>query len=278
MRVILKLIILAFIILNIISCSSNVQLKPDINWSRDSFVKFETWFYKKICQPDNPDHISPECYEKGHGYTGSGSVIATTFDGSYILTAAHLCNHQKELQVLNDINNETEADDEFTEIVLIYKVRDISNFAYRAKVVGYDNDLDACISFVWGLFRPALAISNDPPVIGEKYYNISAPAGFFEEDLVPLFEGRYIGSYKGADTYTIPAVGGSSGSPIINSDGELVGIIYARLSRFHHISLSSDYSKLKNFIFFTINKDSIERSNLLDLEKERQIIINFYNK
>ncbi len=273
MRTILKLLILAFIIMNMISCSASNKAVKDIKWERESFVKFETWFYKKVC--DSDDDLSPECYKRQHGYTGSGSVVGRTFDGSYILTAAHLCDHYAELKNLNDINNELEADDEFTEIILVYKVKDIADFTYRAKIVGYDNHLDSCIAFVWGLFRPALVISDTAPVIGEEYYNVAAPAGFFEKDLVPLFEGRFIGDFQGADVYTIPAIGGSSGSPIINSDGELVGIIYARHSRFHHITLSTNYDKLKNFIFFTIKQHSESREALLDLQKERQIIINF---
>jgi len=261
--------------MNMISCSASNKAVVDIKWERESFVKFETWFYKKTCEPADGEALDPECYKKQHGYTGSGSIIAGTFDGSYVLTAAHLCDHKGELKKLNEINNELEADDEFTEIVLIYKVRDISNFSYKAKIIGYDNELDSCIAFVWGLFGPSLSISEDGPIIGQEYYNIAAPAGFFEKDLVPLFEGRYIGDYKGADVYTIPAIGGSSGSPIINRDGELVGIIYARHHRFHHITLSTNYDKLKNFIFFTIKDHSKSRETLLELEKERQIIINF---
>jgi S1-C subfamily serine protease len=259
--------------MNMISCSASNKAVKDIKWERESFVKFETWFYKKVC--DSDDDLSPECYKRQHGYTGSGSVVGRTFDGSYILTAAHLCDHYAELKNLNDINNELEADDEFTEIILVYKVKDIADFTYRAKIVGYDNQLDSCIAFVWGLFRPALTISNTGPVIGEEYYNVAAPAGFFEKDLVPLFEGRFIGDFRGADVYTIPAIGGSSGSPIINRDGELVGIIYARHNRFHHITLSTNYDKLKKFIFFTIKQHSESREALLDLKKERQVIINF---
>lgn len=275
MRVILRLLILAFILMNIISCSASNKVVEDIKWERESFVKFETWFYKKTCESAEENNLSPECYHKQHGYTGSGSVVGRTFDGSYILTAAHLCDHNRELKNLNEINNELEADGEFTEIIIIYKVRDIANFTYKAQIVGYDNQLDSCIAFVWGLFRPSLTISDTGPTIGEEYYNIAAPAGFFEKDLVPLFEGRYVGDYQGADVYTIPAIGGSSGSPIINKSGELVGIIYARHHRFHHITLSTSYDKLKNFIFFTIKDHSKSRENLLELERERQIIINF---
>ncbi|HIO04103.1 MAG TPA: serine protease [Gammaproteobacteria bacterium] len=275
MRNIINGALIAFFFLNILSCSSGNQVKEDIDWKRDSFVKFETWFYKKTCELSDPESLDSECFKKQHGYTGSGSIIARTFDGSYVLTAAHICDHERELDILNQTNRITRAEDEFSEIVLIFKVRDLANFTYKASVVDYDVELDACITFVWGLMNPALPISKRAPVIGKEYYNVAAPAGFFQKDLVPLFEGRYIGSWDGADTYTIPAIGGSSGSPIINSDGELVGIIYARHSRFHHITISTNFSKLKNFILFAVKDDSRKRKTKLDSESDREIIIKF---
>jgi len=272
----IKGLIIIFLFLNIFSCSSKNHIKSDINWNRDSFVKVEAWFYKKTCEPSEELDLDSECFEKRHGYTGSGSVIARTFDGSYVLTAAHICNHEQELETLNEINNITEENGKLNEIILVLKVKDLKDLSYNAKIVDYDNELDACVAFVWGLFNPALSIASNGPVVGEKYYNVAAPAGFFGKDLVPLFEGRYIGDWDGADTYTIPAVGGSSGSPIINRDGGLVGIIFARHRAFHHITISTSFQKLKNFILFSIKEDSEKRKRKLDSESEREIIINFH--
>ena len=58
-------------------------------------------------------------------------------------------------------------------------------------------------------------------------YNLAAPAGFFAKDMIPIFQGRYSGLHGAHDIYTIPATGGSSGSPIVNKKGELIGLIFA---------------------------------------------------
>ena len=111
--------------------------------------------------------------------------------------------------------------------------------------------------------------------ISETYNNKAAPAGYFRPQLVPLFEGRYVGVDERAAVYTIPAIGGSSGSPIINRKGELVGMVYARHIKFHHITISPSFKKLRNFIFSSVKKHARKKAKELSDERRRQIIINF---
>ena len=53
---------------------------------------------------------------------------------------------------------------------------------------------------------------------GERVYNVAAPVGIFYEDVVPLLEGFYMGQTGMKAYYTVPAMGGSSESPIFNYD------------------------------------------------------------
>jgi len=43
------------------------------------------------------------------------------------------------------------------------------------------------------------------------------------------------------DAYTVPARGGSSGSPIMNTEGQLVGVTSVALRNFEHMCLSPTY-------------------------------------
>lgn len=269
-------ILLSFLLL--ISCSSTIrQTNKNFKWPRDSFVKYEAWIIKQECHPNEPNNLESECYEKERGYTGSGSIIANGFDGSYILAAAHMCDQGEELKLLKK-EDEKDKSSEGNIFFAKHFVRDLDDLRYNAEIVAYDIDLDACIVFAWGLFKDSLAISKEDPKIGSKVFNIAAPAGFFKKNLVPLFDGFYIGKWdKYSSVYTIPAVGGSSGSPILNNRGELIGLIYARHNRFHHIVISPDLKKLRKFILESVNKSAKERSRKHGLDLRRSIIIKFNN-
>jgi hypothetical protein len=186
-----------------------------------------------------------------------------------------MCDREEDLKALRKESKENESTENDTFFVKHF-VNDLDDFKYNAEVVSYDTDLDSCIVFVWGLFKGSLTISKKKPKIGSKVYNIAAPAGFFKKNLVPLFEGFYIGKWdKYSAVYTIPAIGGSSGSPIINSEGELVGLIYARHHRFHHIIISPDFKRLRKFILDSVKSDTKKRSRQHGLNLRRSIIIKF---
>ena len=40
--------------------------------------------------------------------------------------------------------------------------------------------------------------------------------------MLPILSGIYSGDSNGASIYSIPATGGSSGSPIVNKNGQLI--------------------------------------------------------
>ena len=169
--------------------------------------------------------------------TASGAVVGHHEGSTYILTARHFCDEeakgyidviQAHTQKLNTTNTE---------------------------VVAKSKQMDACILKSDRINVRELKMANFKPEIGEKVYNLAAPQGLFGKDLVMLFEGFFSGVLEGdgminpdADIYSLPANPGSSGSPIINSRGMLVGMVWAIHSRFHHITLSVPFDGLKAFI------------------------------
>tara|TARA_Y100001938_G_scaffold144848_1_gene220320 strand:- start:1525 stop:2100 length:576 start_codon:yes stop_codon:yes gene_type:complete len=169
--------------------------------------------------------------------TASGAVVGHHEDKSYILTARHFCDGEgdKWIDVIHAHTQKTEST--------------------VVKVLAKHPKMDACILESPRINVRKLYVANSKPQIGEKVYNMAAPQGIFGEDLVLLYEGFFSGVLKGdglinpdADIYSLPANPGSSGSPIINSRGKIIGMVWAIHSRFHHITLSVPFEGMKAFI------------------------------
>ena len=145
-----------------------------------------------------------------------------------------------------------------------YYVYDNDYHQYQAEILAIDDDADLCLMHVWGLFSKPLKISRKAPKNGHRVFNMAAPGGQFSRRSFPLFEGFYSGDiyhsrFKDKSVYTIPVMPGSSGSPIMNEKGALIGIVSAGNVRFHHIMLGTLHSDTVNFIVYNINKDIITR-------------------
>jgi hypothetical protein len=84
-------------------------------------------------------------------------------------------------------------------------------------------------------------------------------------NIVPAFQGLFFGEdlYFGKSFYSIPTIGGSSGSPILDSKGELIGMIHSVHYKFHHLAVSISYTELWNFL------KSVESQTLV-IEKKPQ--------
>jgi S1-C subfamily serine protease len=104
---------------------------------------------------------------------------------------------------------------------------------------------------------PTYRIATEMPQKGEKVYNTASPLGFFSGNVLGLYEGRYLGKkvipikgYKSLmAVYTIPVIGGSSGSPILNKCGEVIGIVSSVHRRFHHISFGVPLSAIRSAMY-----------------------------
>lgn len=254
------------------SCAS-ISAEKKVTFPIKSFVKVEQMAYEKICEPEDPNDMKSDCYKLMNGAQGSGAIVGTSLNGSYILTAGHICNRNND-PLMDDLFNSEGNSSRI--IINRFYVYDIDEFKYNAEILKFNMKHDACIVHVWGLFGKSLKISSSGPKVGEQVYNMAAPAGFSSKRMVPLFTGYYSGKYKKyAAIYTLPAIGGSSGSPIFNINSELVGLVYARHIRFHHIILSPRWKNLKHFILQSIKEHTEKQASEHNLPKDKKIRIRF---
>jgi len=121
-----------------------------------------------------------------------------------------------------------------------------------------DKEADLCLMRVKGetrnINKKVLKLSHSKPVIGEMVINIAAPLSIFTDKMVPIFSGYYCGSSlsddgkQTIDMYGLPIAHGSSGSPILNEKGELIGVVIAGVTEFQHLGFSPSYDVLKKFL------------------------------
>ena len=216
------------------SCAHGLNINKSLSKVKKSIVKIEVWMLQEVCNDEEKI-----CGEYSIYATGSGSVLQY-HNTSAVLTAAHVCQASKSISEYF-ISNGAE---------IIIKAIDRDDRNHIIKIIKIDKSLDVCLlKFIDESVKiPELKISRKKPEYGERVYNLAAPLSIIKQEMVPVFEGFYMEEDINNAFYSIPVISGSSGSPIVNSRGEIVGMIHSVHRAFHHISLSVTYSNLWNFI------------------------------
>jgi S1-C subfamily serine protease len=190
--------------------------------------------------------------EAEEGLIGFSSASGFWIAENKVVTAAHFCETitikmmlMKRLIFFERIFFEIETFDGNKREAIITKV---------------DDNNDLCMLMVIGptdnISKQILKISDHKPYHGERIYNLAEPLGIFTTGMLPVFEGFYSGpsSYpdigKGikVDMYSLPIKQGSSGSPILNDKGELIGVVIAGVKGFENLGFSPSYDVVRQFI------------------------------
>jgi len=219
-----------------------------------SFFRLTKTIKIKICEgKKRKKKKSNICIESSFVMTASGFVVANgESEGSYILTAAHVCESLDDLKNIKiDPLQKIFKKPKVSLVSEEFKGIDIRGAEHTLKIVHTtDTDTDdLCLMYGDSIEEEPLPIADTAAPNGEKVYNMSAPTGYSFKNMVPIFEGYYSGlNPEGWAIFTIPVIGGSSGSPILDKRGEVVGMIVMRLVRFHHVALSPQRAAMATFV------------------------------
>jgi len=195
------------------------------------------------------------CLKHEMNSMASGFVIKVDDEGAYALTAAHFCDTD-----IPPVSPPIKHKD-------FFKATTLKGDEYKATVLASDIKHDICLLYVEGLVKtPVIRIATKAPEPGDKVYNIGAPRGIWQPNMVPMFEGIYNGDSGKYAFYSLPANPGSSGSMILNEKGHLVGVLHSVYIRFPEIALSSRHKNLLRFIKKNIKKYVTYKSVMKILE------------
>lgn len=243
-----KVYILIVSVLMLSGCT-RAHTSGAMNIPRQSFIFITHQFLVQAC-----DEAQDQCASlMASTLTGSGFLIASRGGESYGITAGHVCM----------IAVPGLPDGLVPRVATRLNVYSLGGLAHQAHVVRTDPTLDLCLLKINAPAQQVVELSPTPPSPGDRAYTMSAPLGTFDPSgMLLLFEGLYSGStfasespmaaYGGEptrlDAYTIPSRGGSSGSPILNEEGQLIGVTSMALVNFENMCLSPNYEGLRGFV------------------------------
>ena len=219
--------------------------------TRDSFVQVLKTVELAGCGTDRNNKEIKKCatFAKMSG-VGSGVIVwnERSIGGkprTLVLTADHVCHAENRLtqdvlpkHVLDGFKNSNGIEGDVTfniaEIVISLKDSRGTQFKTESQPVLRHVDADICI-LESSINQPAIDVARAEPEFGEKIVNISAPYGLMFANpgggavyiTEGLFSGNFLDGFNSKSMYTIWTAPGSSGSPLLNDRGEIVGMVSA---------------------------------------------------
>ena len=172
-------------------------------------------------------------------HNASGVCIAG-FDNKTVLTAGHVC----ELDVIKKIGK---LQSDITIETTLY-----DGEVSTATVIRFVNNeyQDLCLLRMQSAkCIDTVRLSENAPEKGDDVITFAAPRGVFLPTNVIFFDGHYIGTNENNYMiFALPATQGSSGSPVLNSDLQLISIVDSVIEDFMFISTGTNFDRLKRFV------------------------------
>lgn len=166
--------------------------------------------------------------------TSSGSATRIVWDGNYYwITAAHVCS--------------TPANPEVVSIARAMTVY-VGGTGNAEAINNVTLQLESDLCLMEASPGPARRVAKKDPALGAAVHVLAYPGGIFVPEALPMYDGRFGGRIQNGCMSTIPVAGGSSGSGVINRQGELVGVVSAVMRTFNHFTIAACLEQVRQFV------------------------------
>ena len=218
--------------------SSDVIKKANSLFPIESFVMIRQEFMMRIKSCDDQNECTSVVVGNASA-TGSGFIVKTDSEYSYVMTAGHVCTPPPPNFGIDPSSLE-----------IGYKIDLKTGFGREggSEIIAIDIENDLCLLKASTRLGPALEISGDELMLHEEVYNMASPAGLASSLAVPVFKGYYVGDVSTMSIFSIPAVPGSSGSPIMTSDNKVVSLVSAAAVRFDEYAIGPHARAIREFL------------------------------
>ena len=238
--------------LTAVSVSNFVVITSSMKVKNVGFEKADTYFpiesfvmvtqslvtFQETCNDEDKECLPLPIPQLEMSGTGSGSIIGKRDGKSLVLTAGHVCvAGVEEIPMAVDISTQ-------------YSITLETGFGKTGNgtIISLDLVNDLCLLLSDTDLGPPLPIYDGEPALHEKVYNMASPLGLAAPIAVPVFDGYFSGQVASFYIFTVPAAPGSSGSPVMNKDHEIISVINAAAVSFDEYAIGCKTQAIRNFL------------------------------
>lgn len=254
----LFIVVLCILLTGSVALAHESSLSPEIKNARNSFAFIKISILLRPLSCKYADKKGPNVKTKSCDISklppktlksfGSGTVIRHVIDSTYVLTAAHVCSHPKKDQRI--VGHKTIS----VSLTPTAVVRDVSGNEYKAVIYSLDTRNDLCILKADGIFGKPQPIAKKMPDLPSLVFSYGAPLGINHPGMVLFYTGYTAGPHYDDNLerttyfYTLVIRGGSSGSSILNSDGEIIGVVHTAVIGLQRLAIASTLEAIQDII------------------------------
>lgn len=247
----------------------NIKEKSLLSNSRQSVLKINTRTHIILTDKASGSFVSKFTANT----TGSGFVYKQTEHGTIVITAHHVCHDDPTPKELEEMAGVYKVEHLSNTVVNTHVLYDHEGRRYKALELFSNKLMDVCALISSKIKKPEMPIALNPPEYFDTAFSLGYPSGLWGLNHTPAFKGKYLGMLdyvillRPTASYSIPVSPGISGGPIINLDGNIIGMVHSYFLTAPNITLSITHEHLLKFVDnvlteYTKNKGAYDELSL----------------